>query len=341
MADTNFFKKSKSFTVAEIIEKLSCEVADGTNTDLLLDDVSSLSDAESNNLSFLDNIKYKEDFKNTKAGACFVSSDLVQFAPEGLICIVTDSPYKSYALAAQAFYPELTPEASIAPSSSIDESAIIGEGAVIGHNVVICKNVKIGDNVWIEANTTIHHNVQIGDNCHIGSNVTISHTLISSHVRIFPGARIGQDGFGFAIDPRGHVKVPQLGRVIIGEHVHIGSNTTIDRGAGPDTIIGQGTWIDNLVQIAHNVQIGRGCIIVSQVGISGSTKLEDFVALGGQAGVAGHLNIGMGAQIGAQAGVISDLAAGGEYLGSPAFPKSQFFRQVAALNRLIKKKKRD
>ena len=158
---------------------------------------------------------------------------------------------------------------------------------------------------------------------------------------LYPGVRIGQDGFGFAIDPAGHVKVPQLGRVKIGNHIEIGANTTIDRGAGPDTEIGDGTWIDNLVQIGHNVRIGRGCVIVSQVGISGSTQIGDFVAIGGQAGIAGHLNIGSGARIGAQSGVMNDIPHMSEYMGSPAFPKTQFFRQVAALNRLIKKKKKD
>ncbi len=339
MADPRFFKKSKNFTISEIIEHIDCKVSYDINSNLIIDDVSSLADATNRHLSFLDNIKYKDAFINTRAGACFVSPALVQYAPKNLICLVTDYPYKSYALAAQKFYPEIKPKSLISPKSYIDDSAKIGANALIGHNVVICKNVIIGDNAWIEAGAVIGRDVKIGNNIHIGSNVTISHALIGDYVRIYPGARIGQDGFGFAIDPEGHVKVPQLGRVIIEDHVEIGANTTIDRGSNPDTVIGQGTWIDNLVQIGHNVQIGRGCIIVAQVGISGSTKIEDYVAIGGQAGIAGHLNIGMGAKIGAQSGVISDVPAAQEYLGSPAFPKSQFFRQVAALNRLIKKKK--
>ncbi len=339
MADPDFFQKSKSFSIAEIVEITSCEVSG--DADLILDDVSALKDAQKNHLSFLDNIKYKSDFIETAAGACFVLPEMVEYAPDGVVCLITPSPYKAYALAAQAFYPDDAPKAQIAKSAFIDESAKIGSGAVIGHNVVVCANVEIGDNIWIEANSVIQHNVKIGSNCRIGANTTISHAIIGDNVHIYTGVRIGQDGFGFAIDPAGHVKVPQLGRVIIGNNVEIGANTTIDRGAGPDTIIGQGTWIDNLVQIGHNVKTGRGCVIVSQVGISGSTTLEDYVAIGGQVGIAGHLNIGMGTKIGAQAGVISDIAAGEEYLGSPAMPKRQFFRQVAALNRLIKKKKRD
>ncbi len=339
MADSSFFKKSKSFSVADIV-KITASKTSG-NLNLILDDVNSLQNAQRNHLSFLDNTKYKDDFLKTKAGACFISPDMEEYAPDNVICLITDTPYKAYALAAQAFYPETLPKSQIAASAYIDKSAKIGKGAVIGHGAAICKNVEIGDNVWIEANAVIQHNVKIGSNCRVGANATISHALIGDNVRIYTGARIGQDGFGFALDVSGHVKVPQLGRVIIGDDVEIGANTTIDRGSSPDTIIGQGTWIDNLVQIGHNVQIGRGCVIVAQVGISGSTKISDYVAIGGQAGIAGHLNIGMGVKIGAQSGVISDIPAAQEYLGSPAMPKGQFFRQVAILNRLIKKKKRD
>jgi len=204
---------------------------------------------------------------------------------------------------------------------------------------VILDGVQIGKGCYIEAGAVIGRNVQIGDYVRIGANANISHAHIGSYSRLYPGVRVGQDGFGFAIDPKGHVKVPQLGRVMIGQHVEIGANSCIDRGAGPDTEIGDGTWIDNLVQIGHNVKIGRGCIIVSQVGISGSTVLEDFVALGGQAGVAGHLRIGMGARIAAQSGIMKNVPAGEEQMGSPALPIRDFMKQVALLKRLIKKDK--
>ncbi len=341
MADSRFFSKVGRFTVGELADIFDCTLSEGADSSVVLDDVCPLQEAQPNHLSFFDNIKYKEDFLNTKAGACFVSQKMAQIAPEGLICLISNTPYKAYALAAQAYYPENQPDSDISKLASIDKSAELEEGAYIGPNVVIGSNVKIGSNAWIEAGVIIQEGVVIGDNCRIGAQATISHSIIGDHVRLYPGVRVGQDGFGFAIDPQGHVKVPQLGRVIIEDHVEIGANTTIDRGAGPDTVIGQGTWIDNLVQIGHNVVIGKGCVIVAQVGISGSCIIEDFVAIGGQAGMAGHLRIGAGAQIGAQAGVINDLEGGEEYMGSPAFPKRQFFRQVAALNRLIRKKKRD
>ncbi len=339
MADPAFFKKSQNFTLDEIVQISGCEVLGRYNSSFKLSDVSPLSTAGPSDVSFLDNIKYKNEFLKTKAGACFVSSQMAELAPEGLICLVSQAPYKAYALVAQAFYPEVKPADNISASATIDPSAVIGDGVTIGAGVYIGANVKIGSHAWIEPNVVIQDGVQMGNYCRIGANSSVSHAILHDYVRLYPGVCVGQDGFGFAIDPTGHVKVPQLGRVIIHDHVQVGSGTTIDRGAGPDTVIGQGTWIDNLVQIGHNVVIGRGCVIVAQVGISGSATLGDYVVIGGQAGLAGHLKIGSGVRIGAQSGVMADISSGQEYLGSPAFPKTQYFRQVAALNRLIKRKK--
>ena len=156
---------------------------------------------------------------------------------------------------------------------------------------------------------------------------------------IHAGVRIGQDGFGFATGAEGHVKVPQLGRVIIGDDVEIGANTTIDRGAGPDTVIGAGTQIDNLVQIGHNVVLGRGCVVVAQVGISGSTKVGDYVVIGGQVGLAGHLSIGNKVRIAAQSGVMRDVAEGETVGGSPATTMRDWLRRVAIVDRLARKGK--
>jgi UDP-3-O-[3-hydroxymyristoyl] glucosamine N-acyltransferase len=205
--------------------------------------------------------------------------------------------------------------------------------------VVIGKGATIGRNCWIEANAVIGCGVVIGDNCRIGPGATVSHALIGNNVRLYPGVRVGQDGFGFAIDPAGFVKIPQLGRVMIEDDVEVGANSCIDRGAGPDTVIGRGTWIDNLVQIGHNVRIGRGCILVGQCGIAGSTVLEDYVVVAAQAGIAGHLHVGKGARIGAQAGVLRNLDAGGEYMGSPCLPMRQNMRQIALLKRLTSRDK--
>jgi len=196
----------------------------------------------------------------------------------------------------------------------------------------------VGARCQIGANTVIGAGVALGDACRIAANVTLSHCLIGARVVLHPGVRIGQPGFGFAPDAAGPVKIPQLGRVIVGDDVDIGANTTIDRGSGHDTVIGAGTMIDNLVQIGHNVVLGRGCILAGQVGISGSTKLGDFVMVGGQSGLAGHLNIGGGARIGAHAGVMRDVEPGQTVIGAPAVPAIAFWRQVAMIQRLAKQK---
>lgn len=341
MADPAFFEKAGEFALRDIAHKTGASLppVGEAHAAKIIKDVSPLASAGPETLSFLDNVKYRDDFLATKAGACFVTPEMAKSAPPGTIALITPSPYKAYALAAQIFYPEPPPPAQISPQAWIHPSAKIGDHCIIEAGACVEEGAQIGDHGWIEHGAVIGRSVKIGANCRIGVNASVSHAHLGDHVRLYPGVRVGQDGFGFAIDPAGHVKVPQLGRVIIGDHVEIGANTTIDRGAGPDTIIGAGTWIDNLVQIGHNVEIGRGCIIVAQVGISGSTKIGDFVAIGGQAGIAGHLKIGKAARIGAQSGVMRDIPPGEEQLGSPAFPIKQYLRQIAALNRLIQKKK--
>jgi UDP-3-O-[3-hydroxymyristoyl] glucosamine N-acyltransferase len=186
----------------------------------------------------------------------------------------------------------------------------------------------------IGANAVIGPRVRIGRQAAIGPGATIACALIGDRVIVHSGAHIGQDGYGFALGPRRHLKVAQVGRVIIQDDVEIGAGSTIDRGANRDTVIGEGTKIDNLVQIGHNVVIGRHCVIVSQVGISGSCVIDDFVAIGGQVGLAGHLHIGAGAQIGAASGVMNDVPAGQRWFGYPAQPAREHFRDVATLRKL-------
>lgn len=320
MADPDFFDNKGPYKLSEITEKVGAKpFDDGADLSKIIKDVAPLDQAGSDHISFLDNVKYKDQFANTKAGVVLCHKDVVDFAPDGVICLITDSPYKSYALVAQMFYP-----------------INISEGYVSKH-AVISESAEIADTAVIEAGAVIGKNVKIGAYTRIGVNASISHAHIGDHCNIYPGVRIGQDGFGFAIDPAGHVKVPQLGRVMIGNHVEIGANSCIDRGAGPDTVIGDGTWIDNLVQIGHNVKIGRGCILIAQSGIAGSSVLEDYAVIAAQAGVAGHLTIGMGAQIAAQSGVMRDVPAGAKMLGSPAGPIKEQMRQVAFLKKAIKK----
>jgi UDP-3-O-[3-hydroxymyristoyl] glucosamine N-acyltransferase len=338
MADRRFFSVAGPFTLAQLAEMTGAALADPAAAGRAKVDVAPLQDADAARVSFLDNKKYAESFRVTKAGAVFVRPELAALAPAGTVCLTHKNPYKAYAIAAQAFYPPAKLASYIAPFAAVDPSAALGADCHVEHGAVIGRNVKIGARCRIGAHAVIRDGVEVGDDADIGANVYISHALIGSKARIHPGAVIGRQGFGFAIDPAGYVAVPQLGRVVIGDDVEIGANTTIDRGAGPDTEIGQGTRIDNLVQIGHNVKIGKYCVIVAQTGISGSTQLGDYVMTGGQSGLAGHLKIGAGAKISAQAGIMRDVAPGEQVMGSPAVPSRQFMRQIALLGRMATKK---
>ncbi|HWI27128.1 MAG TPA: UDP-3-O-(3-hydroxymyristoyl)glucosamine N-acyltransferase [Stellaceae bacterium] len=338
MADPRFFNVAGPFTVAEIARRTGAAVGGAGKADLRLGDVAALETAGPEELSFLDNRKYIDAFRRTGAGAVFVQPALAGSAPAGTTLLLTEQPYRAYAVAAQAFYPEPPPVPGVAASAVIDPTARLGEGTSVEANAVIGAKVEIGKRCVIGANCVIGAGTVLAEDVRLGANVSVSHALIGARVRLYPGVRIGQDGFGFALDPAGFIKLPQLGRVIIGDDVEIGANSTVDRGAGPDTVIGAGTMIDNLVQIGHNVQIGRGCVLVAQVGISGSTRLGDHVMVGGQGGLAGHLTIGSGARIAAQAGIMRDVAPGETVMGYPAVPIKEFFRQVAVLQRLASKK---
>ena len=284
MPDPRFFTKTAPKTLGELAKVSGADIGSGSDSGRLIHDVAPLDVAGPEQISFLDNAKYRDAFKVTKAGACIVTPDMVEFAPAGVSLLVTKSTYKAYALVAQEFYPEPYPAAFVSPHARIGKDVVLGAGCVIADGVVIGDSAEIGAGAWIEANTVIGQHVKIGSATRIGANCIVSHALIGDHVWIYPGCCIGQDGFGFAIDPKGHVKIPQLGLVIIEDGVQIGANCAIDRGAGPDTIIGQGSWLDNLIQVGHNVKIGKGCVIAAQCGISGSTVLEDYVVMGGQVG---------------------------------------------------------
>ena len=338
MPDPRFFSSAGPYTLAQISKVADVPVPNGADPDLSFEDIASLDQAGACHVSFLDNRKYLSVFESSKAGLCIVHPDMADHAPAGMILLETAKPYRTYARVAAAFYPPAAIKPGIADLASVDPTAKIGVGTAIEAGAVIGAHAEIGPRCWIGPNVVIAENVQIGDDCRIGACASISHAILGSRVIIYPGARIGQDGFGFHPDPEGHLRVPQLGRVLVHDDVEIGANTAIDRGANADTVIGAGCMIDNLVQIAHNVHLGKGCVLVSQIGISGSTKLGDYVFIGGQAGLAGHLAIGTGARIGAQAGVMRDVAPGEIVGGSPAVPIVQFHRQTVTLAKLARKK---
>jgi len=340
MADPRFFTVAGPFSLNQLAEISGSEIGGNVPKNQKFLDIKPLSNATESDVSFIDNRRYVDDFSKSQAGAILVAPDLVEQAPSGAALLITDTPYLGYAKLTQAFYPnELSGQGKIADEAYVEPSAKIGQNVQIEAGVVIKENAEIGDNCIIEANCFIGHGVVIGENCQIGSNVTLTYCIIGNDNIIHAGVRIGQDGFGFAPGMPRHTKVNQLGRVIIGNDIEIGANSVIDRGAGPDTTIGDGTKIDNLVHIAHNVKIGQGCFITGQNGFAGSATIGNYVAFGGQAGVSGHVTIGDGAQIAAQSGVSSDIGPGEIVAGTPAQNARDHWKGLAMLRKLVKEKR--
>jgi UDP-3-O-[3-hydroxymyristoyl] glucosamine N-acyltransferase len=345
MGVPRFFATPEPLARADIASLTGAELrGDGAR---VITGVAAIEQAGPSDLAYLDNAAYGAAIATTRAAAVVVAPKLVDKAPPGLTLLVSEDPYRAFAQAASKLFPAavrsaavfqergVAPGAFVHPDARLEQDVTVDPGAVIG------PRAEIGSGSVICANAVIGSDVRIGRGCSIGPGSSVLHALIGNRVVVHAGARIGQDGFGYAMGRKGHLKVPQIGRVIIQDDVDIGAGTCIDRGSTRDTIIGEGTKIDNLVQIAHNVVIGRHCVIVSQVGISGSTTLGDFVVLAGQAGLIGHLDIGSGAQIGAQSGVMHDVPPGARMGGSPALPMREWLRITAILRKLARKGTRE
>jgi len=331
-----FFQRSGPHGLAAIADAAGGSTA--SNRNLFFDGVAPLQSAGPAQISFLDNRRYAPLLDSTRAGAVIVHPDMQSRVPDNAIAIVTREPYTGWARVAALFHPAPIASPGVHPSAVIDDTATIDPSAEIGALCVIEAGAEIGAGCRIGPAAVIGSGVVLGRDCRIGAHASISHAILGDRVYVYPGARVGQEGFGFAVTNGAFLTVPQLGRVLLHDDVEIGANSTVDRGSAGDTVIGAGSRLDNLVQIGHNVVLGRCCIIVAQVGISGSTILGDFVQVGGQAAMAGHLQIGSGAQIGAQAGVISNAEPGARLLGSPAQPVRVFFRQIATLKKLSAKR---
>lgn len=336
------FFRSSSRSVADIAALLSLDVSKLGEVTRMISGVAALDRAGAQDVAFLENTLYKDELLKTNAGVVLVAAPFAAFVPNGTIGLVVPHPHAAFALVASALYPTASHPGlifghnGISPGASVHPEARLEQGVAIDPGVVIGPGAEVGNGTTIAANSVIGPQVRIGRNCHIGSNVTILSALIGNDVIIHSGSAIGQDGFGFAIGRQGHTKVPQIGRVIIQDHVELGANVTVDRGGIRDTIIGEGSKLDNMVHIAHNVVMGRHCLIAGQVGIAGSSEIGDFVVMGGQVGITGHAKIGSGTQIAGGSAVISSLDAGSKVGGYPARPIKTWFREVAAMARIAR-----
>lgn len=331
MPDPRFFEDLGPVPLAELARLAGAEfVGEGER---LVNRVSVLAHAGPDSVTFLSDRKYAGELARARPGACFLTAATAELAPDDCVALITGNPQAAYAVAAQRLHrPRLGGREAVTSDARIEDDVSLGAGAVIGPGAQVGRGTRIG------ANTVIGPGVAIGRDCDIASNVTIGFALVGDRVKILAGARIGEPGFGATVGPKGLIDIPQLGRVIIQDGVSIGANTTIDRGAFDDTVIGENTKIDNLVQIAHNVRVGRNCVMAAHTGISGSVTIGDGAQFGGRAGVADHVTIGAGARVGAAAGVMKDIPAGETWGGMPARSIRLWLKETAWLARMASRR---
>ncbi len=317
--DLDFFLKKKNIKLSKIFSSYKLD------KDFIINDIKPLTKANKKDISFFDSLKYRSDAETTKAGACITTSKLQKFLPKTINKIIVNNVLFELAKVIKQVYPLADvdyPDFSLKPVAKKKFKSV-----KFGNNVLIGKKVKIGKNCFIGPNTIIEQNVKIGNDCIIGASVIIKNSIIGDRVVIQDGNKIGQKGFGFIPLKNKNMKFPHIGKVIIKDDVEIASGCTIDRGSVDDTTIGNNTYLDNQVHIAHNVRIGSNCMIAGQVGFAGSTIVGNNVSIGGQAGVSGHLKIGNNVKIGGGSGVVKDINDGQIVMGYPAVPLKEFLKK--------------
>jgi UDP-3-O-[3-hydroxymyristoyl] glucosamine N-acyltransferase len=338
MTDDRFFHRDGPFALDALAHHIGAEMPANAPEKFMVRGVGTLEGAGAGELSVFSESLHREAFQKSHASVVITSANLGKHALNGTWLLLTDNPRLAFAQIGHLFYPQDALLSGAHASASIDPSAKIGAGTEIGAGAVIHARVKIGARCLIGSNAVVGDGVMIGDDCSIGANTSISHAMIGSRVRIGTNVSIGGEGFGFVAGPSGVLRVPQLGRAVIEDGVEIGDNCAIDRGTMNDTVIGMGTAIDNLVQIAHNVRIGKYCVIAGQAGVAGSATIGDFVMIGGAVAISDHVTIGSHARIAGRAGVMRDVAAKQTVAGTPAVPVREWHRQTLALEKMTSKK---
>ncbi|MGV3553246.1 UDP-3-O-(3-hydroxymyristoyl)glucosamine N-acyltransferase [Rhizobium sp.] len=346
MIPSEFFPPHEGMRLADFAGLLELRLADPAAADRVVKSVAPIYRGAEGDVCYILNRKNRAELDTCRATAIICGEDMAPLVPDHIAVLVAKDPQVSFARAGGLLHPGALKPAQIVETSGVSPLAVIHpdaqleEGVSVEPYAVIGAHASIGAGTQILASAVIGAHVKIGRNCSVGSHATVVCAYIGNDVIIHSGVRIGQDGFGYAPGPRGSEKIVQIGRVIVQDKVEVGANSTIDRGTMDDTVIGEGTKIDNSVMIGHNVKVGRHCIIVAGVGIAGSTKIGNGVLIGGKVGVAGHISIGDGAQIAAMTGVATDLAAGGKYGGIPARPIKDFLRDSVELMAKSEMKKR-
>lgn len=326
-------------TAAEIAAAVSGALAG--NGDAVVDGIAPLDRATARDLSFLASAKYAPLFERSLAGVVLVTRELASAPGACTARVVVASPHDALLSLIQRFYRPPVRESGVHPTALVAPGVRLDPEATIESYAVIREGAEIGDRAWIGSHSVVGAGVKLGSDVRLFPHVTLyPGTTLGDRVTVHSGARIGCDGFGYVFRGGVHEKIPHAGRCLIGNDVEIGANSTIDRGSIDDTVVGDGTKIDNLVQIGHNVRVGRLCLLVAQVGVAGSCRVEDGAVLGGQVGLAGHLTVGAGARLAAQAGVISDVPAGETWSGYPARPHREALKASAALFKLSAMMKR-